>query len=102
MLAIQPGTQPELTVARGAQRQREIFDAVVVCTGLASRREQLDWLPKARALAAMFGTDDEVVTPVPAEELSLEDLDDDEEGEEGLEDIEDAEPTPADLTKAED
>lgn len=38
VLAIRPGTQPELTVARGAQRQREIFDAVVVCTGLASRR----------------------------------------------------------------
>ena len=39
---------------------------------------------------------------VPAEELSLEDLDDDEDetGEEGLEDIEDvAEPTQADLTK---
>jgi DNA-directed RNA polymerase subunit beta' len=72
-------------------------------TGLASRREQLDWLPKARALAAMFGSDDdEVVTPVPAQELSLEDLDDDEEGEEGIEDIEDAEPTPADLTKAQD
>jgi DNA-directed RNA polymerase subunit beta' len=71
-------------------------------TGLASRREQLDWLPKARALAAMFGTDDdEVVTPIPAEELSLEDLDDDE-AEEGLEDLEDAEPTAADLTKAED
>jgi DNA-directed RNA polymerase subunit beta' len=73
-------------------------------TGLASRREQLDWLPKARALAAMFGTDDEEeVTPVPAEDLSLEDLDDDEvEGADGLEDLEDAEPTPADLTKAED
>ncbi len=72
-------------------------------TGLASRREQLDWLPKARALAAMFGTDeDEEVPVVPAEELSLEDLDDDEDenGEEGLEDIEDvAEPTQADLTK---
>src|SRR6059058_3511787 len=58
-------------------------------TGLPSRREQLDWLPKARALAAMFGSDeDEVVTPLPAEELSLEDLDDDEDGDEGLEDIE--------------
>src|SRR4051812_345547 len=72
-------------------------------TGLASRREQLDWLPKARALAAMFGTDDEeVVTPLPAEDLSLEDLDDDEDdaAEEGLDDIEDAaEPTAADLTK---
>ena len=69
-------------------------------TGLASRREQLDWMPKARALAAMFGSDEEEVTPpVPAEELSLEDLDDDE-TEEGLEDLEDvAEPTAADLTK---
>src|SRR6266545_3892005 len=74
-------------------------------TGLASRREQLDWMPKARALAAMFGTDeDEEVPVVPAEELSLEDLDDDEDenGEEGLEDLEDAaEPTAADLTKTE-
>src|SRR5213596_2206706 len=35
-------------------------------TGLASRREQLDWLPKARALAAMFGTDeDEEVRSFP-------------------------------------
>ncbi len=37
VLAIQPGAQPELTVARGAERQREAFDAVVLCTGLASR-----------------------------------------------------------------
>src|SRR4029079_19344112 len=60
-------------------------------TGLPSSSEQLDRLPKARALAAMFGTDDEEeVTPIPAEELSLEDLDDDDdEGEEGLEDLED-------------
>src|SRR6267142_2726470 len=73
-------------------------------TGLASRREQLDWMPKARALAAMFGTDEEEVPAVPAEELSLEDLDDDEDenGEDGLEDLEDAEPTAADLTKTED
>src|SRR2546428_12904626 len=73
-------------------------------TGLASRREQLDWMPKARALAAMFGTDEEEVPAVPAEELSLEDLDDDEdEGtEEGLEDLEDVtEPAAADLTKKE-
>jgi hypothetical protein len=72
--------------------------------GLASRREQLEWMPKARALAAMFGTDEEEVPAVPAEELSLEDLDDDEDdegAEEGLEDLEDAEPTPADLTKTE-
>jgi DNA-directed RNA polymerase subunit beta' len=76
-------------------------------TGLASRREQLDWMPKARALAAMFGTDEEEETvPVPPEDLSLEDLDDDDDdetGEEGLEDLEDvAEPTVADLTKSED
>ncbi len=72
-------------------------------TGLPSRREQLDWMPKARALAAMFGTDEEEVPVVPAEELSLEDLDDeDDEAEEGLEDLEDAEPTAADLTKTED
>jgi DNA-directed RNA polymerase subunit beta' len=73
-------------------------------TGLASRREQLEWMPKARALAAMFGTDDDEEVPVvPAEELSLEDLDDDddENGEDGLEDLEDAEPTPADLAKSE-
>src|SRR5713226_2888832 len=74
-------------------------------TGLANRRDQLDWMPKARALAAMFGTDeDEVVPVVPAEELNLEDLDDDEDeaAEEGLEDLEDAaEPTAADLTKTE-
>src|SRR5213596_1262795 len=70
-------------------------------TGLPSRREQLDWMPKARALAAMFGTDeDEEVPVVPAEELSLEDLDDEDEDDdtaEELEDIADAEPTEADL-----
>jgi DNA-directed RNA polymerase subunit beta' len=70
-------------------------------TGLSSRREQLDWMPKARALAAMFGTDEEEVPTLPPEELSLEDLDDDEDdaAEEGLEDIEDAEPNEADLVK---
>ena len=76
-------------------------------TGLASRREQLDWMPKARALAAMFGTDEEEAAPLPPEELSLEDLDDEDEdeegGEEGLEDLEDiAEPSEVDLTKSED
>src|SRR6058998_1543797 len=63
-------------------------------TGLASRREQLDWMPKARALAGLFGAEEEPVLPtlVP-EELSLEDLDDDEEeGGEGLEALEEAEP----------
>src|SRR5437867_34901 len=71
-------------------------------TGLASRRDQLDWMPKARALAGLFGAEEEEAIPVlPPEELSLEDLDDDEEeGAEGLEDI--AEPTEADLTKTED
>jgi DNA-directed RNA polymerase subunit beta' len=70
-------------------------------TGLPSRREQLDWMPKARALAAMFGTDEEEELPtLPPEELSLEDLDDEDEDEdtaEELEDIADAEPTEADL-----
>jgi DNA-directed RNA polymerase subunit beta' len=69
-------------------------------TGLPSRREQLDWMPKARALAAMFGTDEEEELPtLPPEELSLEDLDDDEEeeGAEELGDIADAEPTEAEL-----
>jgi DNA-directed RNA polymerase subunit beta' len=70
-------------------------------TGLPSRREQLDWMPKARALAAMFGTDEEEELPtLPPEELSLEDLDDEDEDDETteeLEDIADAEPTEADL-----
>lgn len=38
VLGIQPGARPELTVARGKEPQRESFDAVVVCTGLASHR----------------------------------------------------------------
>ncbi|TMG58486.1 MAG: DNA-directed RNA polymerase subunit beta' [Chloroflexi bacterium] len=68
-------------------------------TGLASRRDQLDWMPKARALAGLFGTEEEETIPVlPPEELSLEDLDDDEEeGGEGLEALEEAEPTDADI-----
>src|SRR6266550_1818114 len=70
-------------------------------TGLPSRRDQLDWMPKARALAAMFGTDEEEELPtLPPEELSLEDLDDDDEDDDTaeLEDIADAaEPTEADL-----
>ena len=63
---------------------------------------QRDGVAKARALAGLFGTEEEETIPVlPPEELSLEDLDDDEEeGGEGLEDI--AEPTEADLTKTED
>ncbi|HEV8469548.1 MAG TPA: DNA-directed RNA polymerase subunit beta', partial [Candidatus Limnocylindria bacterium] len=72
-------------------------------TGLASRREQLDWMPKARALAGLFGTDeDEAVPALPPEELSLEDLDDDEdENGEGLEDLEEAEPTDAEIKSQE-
>jgi len=68
-------------------------------TGLASRREQLDWMPKARALAGLFGTDeDETVPALPPEELSLEDLDDDEEENgEGLEDLEVTEPADAEI-----
>src|SRR5437660_1535491 len=68
-------------------------------TGLASRRDQLDWMPKARALAGLFGAEEEETIPVlPAEELSLEDLDDDEEeGGEGLDALEEAEPTDADI-----
>jgi len=56
-------------------------------------------MPKARALAGLFGTDeDEVVPALPPEELSLEDLDDDEdENGEGLEELEAAEPTDADI-----
>ena len=60
-------------------------------------------MPKARALAGLFGAEEEETIPVlPPEELSLEDLDDDEEeeGGEGLEEL--AEPTAADLTKTED
>src|SRR5437867_1748398 len=39
-------------------------------TGLPSRREQLDWMPKARALAGLFGAEEDEVIPVlPPEEL---------------------------------
>ncbi len=51
-------------------------------TGLQSRRDQLDWMPKPKALAGLFGSDeDEELPALPAEELSLEDLDDDDEDE---------------------
>jgi len=51
-------------------------------TGLPSRREQLDWMPKPRALAGLFGSDDEELPVLPPDEtLSLEDLDDDDEDE---------------------
>src|SRR5213594_5114987 len=32
-------------------------------TGLPSRREQLDWMPKARALAGLFGADEDETVP---------------------------------------
>jgi len=62
-------------------------------TGLQSRRDQLEWMPKPKALAGLFGTDEEEELPVlpPEEELSLEDLDDDEEEEDGDTDILDLE-----------
>jgi DNA-directed RNA polymerase subunit beta' len=71
-------------------------------TGLPSRREQLDWMPKARALAGLFGTEEEEAIPaLPPEEISLEDLDDDEDEVtgEGLEDLE--EPTDAEIKQTE-
>src|SRR5438105_3126272 len=66
-------------------------------TGLPSRREQLDWMPKARALAGLFGAEEEDVVPaaLPPEDLSLEDPDDDEI--EGEELAEAAEPTDAEI-----
>jgi len=36
VLAVKPGTQPELRFAHEGQPQRKAFDAVVICTGLAS------------------------------------------------------------------
>src|SRR2546426_2201703 len=68
-------------------------------TGLASRRQQLDWMPKARALAGLFGADEEIVPPVLVpEELSLEELDDDEEEPaEDLEALEEVGPTDAEI-----
>ena len=55
-------------------------------TGLPARREQLDWMPKPRPLAAVFGAEEEELPALPAEEeLSLEDLEDEDEEEETLE-----------------
>ncbi|MFN2520918.1 MAG: DNA-directed RNA polymerase subunit beta' [Candidatus Limnocylindria bacterium] len=52
-------------------------------TGLPSRREQLEWMPKPRVLAGIFGVDDDDVAPViPPEDLSLDDLDDDDDEDE--------------------
>ncbi len=51
-------------------------------TGMPARREQLEWMPKPRPLAAVFGAEDEELPALPAdEELSLEDLEDDEDEE---------------------
>jgi len=52
-------------------------------TGMPSRREQLEWMPKPRVLAGLFGEEEELPVLPPEEELSLEDLDDDEEEDEG-------------------
>src|SRR5204862_4118759 len=62
-------------------------------TGLQTRRDQLDWMPKPRALAGLFGPDEEEELPVlpPDETLSLEDLDDDDEEEDTETDIRDLE-----------
>ena len=62
-------------------------------TGLPSRRAQLDWMPKARAIAAMFGSDEDDVlaAPPPAQDLSFEELADDD----GEEDDELEEPNEA-------
>ena len=61
-------------------------------TGLLSRREQLDWMPKPKALAGLFGADEEELPiPPPEEGLSLEDLDDDDEEEDTDTDILDLE-----------
>ena len=70
-------------------------------TGLLSRREQLDWMPKPKALAGLFGTDDEDELPTlpPEEVLSLEDLDDDED-EDGDTDILDLEGPEGELKEA--
>ncbi|HET7701375.1 MAG TPA: DNA-directed RNA polymerase subunit beta' [Candidatus Limnocylindria bacterium] len=53
-------------------------------TGLQSRRDQLEWMPKPKALAAMFGSDDEDLPVLPPEDevISLDDLDDDDEDDE--------------------
>ncbi len=50
-------------------------------TGMPSRREELEWMPKPRALAGLFGEEEELPVLPPEEELSLEDLDDDEDEE---------------------
>src|SRR5258708_28314627 len=63
-------------------------------TGLQTRRDQLDWMPKPKALAGLFGTDEEEELPVlpPAERLSLEHrADHEDDGEEGETDILDLE-----------
>jgi len=68
-------------------------------TGLPARREQLEWMPKARALAAMFGADEDelLATPPPVEDLSLEDLDDEDDEDD---DLEEAEPAGLDAASA--
>ena len=69
-------------------------------TGLASRRDTLEWMPKPKALAAMFGSDDEDLPALPPEEetLSLDDLDDDDEDDETTDILDEG--GPADLKEA--
>jgi DNA-directed RNA polymerase subunit beta' len=68
-------------------------------TGLPARREQLEWMPKPRPLAAVFGAEEEELPALPPEEeLSLEDLEDEEEEDEEITDILDEE-GPAEITE---
>ena len=47
-------------------------------TGLQSRRDQPEWMPKPRAVATMFGPDAEELPVLPRDEvISLDGLDDD-------------------------
>src|SRR5687767_2288177 len=64
-------------------------------TGLQSRRDQLEWMPKPKALAAMFGSDDEELPVLPPEDevISLDDLDDDDEDDETTDILDEEGPT---------
>src|SRR5688500_10537041 len=64
-------------------------------TGLQSRRDQLEWMPTPKALAAMFGSDDEELPVLPPEDevISLDDLDDDDEDDETTDILDEEGPT---------
>ena len=66
VLAIQPGSRPELTVRRGSDDSRESFDAVMVCAGLASNR-LLGPLGLKLPLTAVTGLS--VTTPLRLDDL---------------------------------